>query len=90
MSKCKKQNCNQDCFELQNESYNLCISHTTLDFDTDMGYVGGNNSYIPLTDKPQINHRVLQSGNNTYDYLGVQEIINDITEQDIDNIIYGG
>ena len=47
-------------------------------------------SYAPLPDKPQINHRVLQAGNNTYDYLGVQETIEDITEQDIDNLIYGG
>ena len=90
MSKKCKNNCDSDCFKLENETYQLCIEHTTLDFDADMGYVGGNNSYIPLTDKPQINHRTLQAGNNTYEYLGVQETIGDITEQDIDNIIYGG
>ena len=90
MSKCKQHDCHKDCFEIKNENYHLCISNTTLDFTADMGYVQGNSSYIPLSDKPAINHRILQGGNNTYEYLGVQEIINDITEQDIDNIIYGG
>lgn len=71
-------------------THHLCIEKTKIDFKVEIGYVSGNNSYAPLSDKPAINYRILQSGNNTYDYLGVQEKINDITEQDIDNIIYGG
>lgn len=90
MKNCKKNECHKDCFELKNETYHLCISSTTLDFNADMGYVNANGSYIPLSEKPEINHRVLQGGNNTYEYLGVQEVIDDITEQDIDRIIYGG
>lgn len=84
--KCK----NKGIFNLEKNRYQMCIEYTTLDFDSDMGYVYGNLSYIPLTDKPQINYRILQAGNNTYEYLGIQEIIDDITEQDIDFIIYGG
>lgn len=52
--------------------------------------VTGGGSYSPLTEKPQINYRTLESGNNTYEYLGLQEEIDDITEQDIDELIYGG
>ena len=46
-------------------------------------------SYAPLTDKPQINFKTLEPGNNTYEYLGVEPTIIDITEQDIDNIVFG-
>lgn len=82
--------CDNKCFGIKDTSYNLCISNTHLDFNADLGYVNGNMSYAPLTEKPQINYRILQSGNNSYEYLGLQEEINDITEQDIDNLIFGG
>lgn len=62
----------------------------TFDVD-DVVYLGGGCCpYDDLPDKPQINFKILESGNNTYEYLGVQPTIADITEQDIDNIIYGG
>lgn len=82
--------CDKKCFKLETDNYNLCIEQTELNFNVDMGYISGNNSYAPLTEKPQINFRTLQAGNNTYEYLGVQEEIDDISEQDIDNLIYGG
>lgn len=75
---------------------NCCELHFTieeqhLDFSTDFGYViGENSSYRPLTEKPQINFKTLESGNNTYEYLGLEPTIIDITEQDIDNLIFGG
>lgn len=50
----------------------------------------GDGRYAPLPDKPMINNHVLESGNNTYEYLGIEPSIVDISEQDIDNIIYGG
>lgn len=78
------------CINICEPIHHLCIENTHLDFKAELGYVSANNRYAPLPDKPQINYRVLESGNNTYDYLGVQEKINDITEQDIDRIIYGG
>lgn len=81
--------CKDKCFNVKDETYNLCISNTKLNFDVDMGYIGGNLSYLPLTDKPSINFVEL-IGNKTSDDLGLQEEINDITEQDIDFIIYGG
>lgn len=46
--------------------------------------------YELLDNKPQINFKTLESGNNTYEYLGVEPTIVDITEQDIDTIIFGG
>lgn len=82
--------CNNKCFDLQTDNYNLCIKEVELDFEADMGYVGGNLSYRPLSEKPQINFRILESGNNTYKDLGIQEEIVDISEQDIDQMMYGG
>lgn len=81
---------NGGCFNINEKVHHLCIENTHLDFKAELGYVSVNNRYAPLPDKPQINYRVLEAGNNTYDYLGVQEKIGDITEQDIDRIIYGG
>lgn len=78
------------CININDKIHHLCIENTHLDFKAELGYVSVNNRYAPLPDKPQINYRVLEAGNNTYDYLGVQEKISDITEQDIDRIIYGG
>ena len=81
---------NVGCFDLNEKEHQLCITNTRIDFNAELGYISADNRYAPLPDKPQINHRVLEAGNNTYEYLGVQEIIDDISEQDIDNIIYGG
>lgn len=81
--------CEKKCFNLTEQTYHLCIQSTKLNFDVDLGYLQGG-SYAPLSDKPMINFNVLQSGNNTFEYLGIQEEIDDITEQDIDRIIYGG
>ena len=50
----------------------------------------GGITYASLSDKPQINFKTLESGNNTYDELGLEPTIIDITEQDIDNMLYGG
>lgn len=49
-----------------------------------------NLDYEPILNKPQINFKTLNAGNNTYEYLGVEPTITDITEQDIDNLIFGG
>lgn len=84
-------NCCKINFKLEEECLNFTLENSTLEFKADLGYISGNvNSYAPLSEKPQINYRILQPGNNTYEYLGVQETIYDITEQDIDRIIYGG
>ncbi len=49
---------------------------------------GGTGSYPPLSEKPSINNVVLL-GNKTAEDLFLQEEIEDITEQDIDAMIYG-
>lgn len=73
-------------FLIENTSENI-----TFDVD-DVAYIGGEGCcpYEDIPNKPQINFRTLEAGNNTYEYLGVEPTIIDITEQDIDNIIYGG
>lgn len=77
-------------FTIQEQVLGFTIENTKYDFQADLGYlVGGTTSYVPLSDKPQINYKILQAGNNTYEYLGVEPEIIDITEQDIDNLIYG-
>ena len=81
---------NGGCFNISEKEYHLCIKNTHLDFKAELGYVSVNNRYAPLPDKPQINHKVLEAGNNTYEYLGIEPTIIDITEQDIDEIIFGG
>ena len=82
--------CCEIVFTIEEQHLGFVVENSTLNFEADLGYVGGNLSYMPLTDKPQINYKTLQSGNNTYEYLGVEPTIIDITEQDIDTIIYGG
>lgn len=78
-------------FTIEEELLNFTVANSILDFNADLGYlIGGTSSYSPLTDKPQINFKTLQSGNNTLEYLKLQETIDDITEQDIDELIYGG
>ena len=49
---------------------------------------GGGGSYPPLTEKPMINHEVL-IGDKSSEELHLQDFMNQITEQDIDQIIYG-
>lgn len=61
-----------------------------LDFEFSDVVVETNKDYSPLLNKPMINYNVLEAGNNTYEYLGIEPTIIDITEQDIDNIIFGG
>lgn len=91
MSCPKKVNCCSIDFTIEEQQLCFGIDNSTLSFDADLGYlIGGATSYTPLTDKPQINYKTLQSGNNTLEYLDIQETINDITEQDIDNMLYGG
>ena len=57
-----------------------------LDLSITKGAGGG--AYPPLTEKPMINHEVLL-GDKTSEELHLQDYMNIITEQDIDNIIYG-
>lgn len=49
MSKKCKNNCNTDCFKLENETYKLCIDYTTLDFNADMGYIRGNDNVVLIS-----------------------------------------
>lgn len=59
----------------------------------DAGYIGGGGSgttnYNDLDNKPSINNITLIN-NKTSDDLGLQDKINEITNQEIDLIIYGG
>lgn len=50
---------------------------------------GGGGSYPPLSEKPSINDVVLL-GNKTSAEIHVQHEMDVITEQQIDNIIFGG
>lgn len=60
-------------------------------FTTDYSYTvgSGTNNYEKLYNKPQINDITL-IGNKTSEELGLEPTISDITEQDIDEMIYGG
>lgn len=83
--------CCQIDFTIEETQLNFNLENVSFDFEADLGYlVGGATSYRQLTEKPQINFRTLQSGNNTLEYLDIQETIDDITEQEIDTILYGG
>lgn len=78
-------------FTLEETKLNFCIKNSTLQFNADLGYIYQKEIYYrQIIDPPQINYRTLESGNNTYEYLGVEPAITDITEQDIDNLIFGG
>lgn len=76
---------------------NPCKIHFTLEepsykFNLGCMYVAGGEGtkdYEKLFNKPQIN-LVTLIGNKTGEELGLQNKIQDITEQDIDRIIYGG
>lgn len=78
------------CICIDEPIHHLCIENTHLEVKAELGYVSVDNRYAPLPDKPMINYNVLEAGNNTYEYLGVEPTIIDITEQDIDNMMYGG
>lgn len=78
-------------FSIEDNNVDFDINSNDVNFDMKDKYVvSEQTSYAPLTEKPQINYKTLQSGNNTYEYLGVEPTITDISEQDIDTIIYGG
>lgn len=55
----------------------------------DIVEIQGTNDYNLLYNKPSINSVVL-IGNKVSEELGLEPTIIDITEQDIDNIIFGG
>ena len=71
-----------------NGSIDFDISNDNkLDFEMD-GNTGGNYDYRPLSHKPSINGNVLD-GNKLSKELGLQDEMDEITQQDIDRIIYG-
>lgn len=77
-------------FNVDNDNYNFNVENEQTDFSvSEILSVSPIMSYRPLSEKPQINNHILHSGNNTYEYLGVEPTITDITEQDIDNMIFG-
>lgn len=78
-------------FTIEENNISFNTSDDDLNFNMrDQYIVSPITSYRPLTEKPQVNFKVLESGNNTLEYLGVQGTISDISEQDIDTLIYGG
>lgn len=81
--------CCEITFTLEEQHLNFIVKNSSLNFNADLGYLMGTQSYNSLADKPQINYTTLKGGNNTYEELGLEPTITDITEQDIDNLIYG-
>lgn len=67
---------------------NLSFSRPRL-LTLGMSGSGGSNSYLPLTDKPSINGVEL-IGNKTDAEIYVQALMDEITPQQIDTILYGG
>lgn len=65
------------------------LSDEELEMDIFRGSGGGTSNYNSLTNKPQINGVTL-IGNKTSREIKVQDLMDEITEQDIDEIIYGG
>jgi hypothetical protein len=47
--------CCEISFTLEEQHLGFVIENSTLSFKADLGYVGGNLSYKPLSDKPKIN-----------------------------------
>lgn len=76
-------------FTLEEQVLGFTIENSSLAFNADLGYVQGTTSYMQLSDKPQVNGVTL-IGNKTSDEIKVQGIMDEITAQDIDTIIYGG
>lgn len=74
-------------FTLEEQHLTFKINNSNLDFNADLGYLIGTQSYNSLMDKPSINYITLV-GNKLSDDLGLQDKINDISDQDIDNMIY--
>lgn len=75
-------------FNIVEEVLNFNVDNSTLSFEADLGYLQAIPSYSLLTEKPKINNVTL-IGNKVSEDLGLEPTINDITEQDIDNLIYG-
>lgn len=75
-------------FTIIEEILNFNVDNSTLTFNADLGYLQGTPSYSLLTEKPKINNITL-IGNKVSEELGLEPTITDITEQDIDNLIYG-
>ena len=83
-------------FALCSDDGKLYIYNKANDIDEETGKFrvmegggGGSDDYESLINKPQINFVTLL-GNKTSEDLGLQSEIEDITNQDIDKIIYGG
>lgn len=74
---------------------NISTKKVKLEGDISMGRGGGTDLPInyeddnQLKNRPHINNKELK-GNKTGDDLGLQEKMSPITEQDIDEIMYGG
>lgn len=86
MNKCCELN-----FTIEEQSLDFNIQEQDLNFQLDSQYVigGGTSDYNKLSNKPQINSITL-IGNKTSQDLGLEPTIIDITEQDIDDLIFGG
>lgn len=75
-------------FTMSTNSLQFGMSEQSLEFGlTTTNALGGN--YEALSNKPRINGVVLV-GNKTSDEIHVQHEMNEITFQDIDEIIFGG
>lgn len=80
---------NEIVFTIEEQSLDFKICNSEVDFFSDLGYIIGTQSYNSLSDKPSINDIKL-IGNKTSEQLGLEPTISDITDQDIDKMIYGG
>lgn len=76
-------------FTLEEQKIGFNLECSKVSFDTDLGYVNGSVSYVQLSDKPQINGVTL-IGNKTSKEIKVQAMMDEISAQEIDKIIYGG
>lgn len=80
------------CKDKEPCSIHFNIEQEDVDMSLCCNYIiseGGTRDYNRLINQPQINSITLIE-NKTSEELGLQDKIYDITEQDIDNIIYGG
>lgn len=76
-------------FTLEESNINFNLEESEYGFKLGCAFIGGGGTsdYEKLSNKPQINSVTLL-GNKTSEELGLEPTIVDITEQDIDNIIY--
>lgn len=70
-------------------SFNLEDESLSFDLDSQYGGSGGTSNYNSLTNKPKINGVTVIGDKTSSDYF-LQDLMNDITEQEIDNILFGG